>query len=58
MVQEFLVIIVEEELEDQSLESFTDIFWVISGIGFVEPKSVNNQNGGEGGKQALHGLVD
>ena len=30
----------QEELEDQSLEGFTDIFWIISDFGFLEPKSV------------------
>lgn len=50
--------IVEEELEDHSLESFTDILWVISDVGFREPKSVNKHNGGKGNKQGLHGLVD
>ena len=58
MRQEFLVMIVEEELEDHSLESFTDILWVISDVGFREPKSVNKHNGGKGNKQGLHGLVD
>lgn len=47
MPQEFLIMIIEQELEDQSLESFTEIFWIVSGVGFLEPKNVNNQNGGK-----------
>lgn len=48
--------IIKEELEDQSLEGFTDIFWIISDFGFLEPKSLSTTRMGD--KQRLHRSVD
>jgi len=51
LCQEFLVTVVEDELEDQPVKGFRDIFFVISGSGFVEPMSVNNEDGGKAAEQ-------
>jgi hypothetical protein len=39
--------VVEDELEDQPLESFTDVTRVVSHIGFSQPLAVHHKNGGE-----------
>jgi len=38
---EFLTIVINDELKDQTLESFVDIFRVISSFRFVQLMSVN-----------------
>lgn len=50
---EFLVGIVQDEFKDQTLESFGNIFRVVSRFGIVEPMSINNKNRGKALEQRI-----
>ena len=57
-LHEFLITIVEDELEDQALESFVDISRVISWVGRFEPMSVDIKDAGEVLEQRPEGFVE
>jgi hypothetical protein len=57
LCHEFLVTVFQDEFEDQALEGFGYVFFVISRFGFVEPISVNDKDGGKVAEQGQQGLV-
>jgi hypothetical protein len=57
LCHEFLGTVVQDELKDQALKGFGDIFFVISGFGCVKPISVDDKDGGKLPEQGHQGSV-
>jgi hypothetical protein len=47
LCHEFLGTVFQDELKDQALKGFEDVFFVISGFGCVKPISVYGKDGGQ-----------
>jgi hypothetical protein len=47
LYHDFLGTVLQDELKDQALKGFGDLFLIISGFGYVKPISVDDKDGGK-----------